>query len=323
MAKEHWTRRIKRENAELKAENEGLKSENAELKRAVVNTDSGDPTAERPDGLIISSTDSGVNDIRQANNDQQHDTSAHLAILADDEVEIRVESRDDIYKYAPFAQSRDIVGHVSPPPSWNQATKYTQQWLNDHNNLEGLRITVFDPYGFMKQFDGLNIVKTYTEHEWWRTDEGMQQLADAEIQRQHAEFAEQEAANPSWWRVRVSMHWTEVDGKSVKEQWLSAKNELEKAQLLTRVKEAIQPVYADGSTRAYPIQGFQLNGEYGQTPKEIQFGIPCDKGQSVTVHFDGKLPGNIRKEFIKQNGDGTHSPTRDTGGASIEFISAY
>lgn len=317
----HWTRRIKQENQQLKAENEGLKSENAELKKAVVNTERGDPTASRPDGLIISLTDSGVNDIRQANNDQTYDTSAHLAILADDEVEIRVESRDDIYKYAPIAGTQDIVGHVNPQPSWKKATEYTRQWLKEHNNLNGLRIVVFDPYGFMEQFDGLNIVKSHIAHEYWRTEEGMRELEEADRQRQQDEFNAKQEATPSWWRVRISMHWTQIDGKSVKEQWLSAKNEQEKAQLLKRVREAITPTYPDGSHREYKLEGFQLNGEYGQTPKEIQFGIPCDEGQAVTVHFDGKLPGTIHKEFIKRNDDDTHSPTKNTGGASISFES--
>ena len=317
--KEHWTRRIKRENAELKVENTELKTANAELKKAVVNTDKGDPDAVRPDGLIISLTDSGVNDIREANNAQIYEKSAHLAILGDDELEIRVESRDDFYKYSQFASSRDIVGMVSPLPSWNQATEQTQAWLDEHDNLAGMRITVFDPYGFMDQFDGLNVVQTYTEHEWWRTDEGLQKLDDLEIERQLAQYAEKQALNTSWWRVTVSMHWTRIDGESVKDQWLSAKNDLERANLLKRVRDAIQPTYPDGSTRKYKLEGFQLNGEYGEVPKDIQFGVPCDKGQRVIVQFDGQFPGNIRTEFITQNDDDTHSPTRDTGGASIEF----
>ena len=326
MAKEHWTKRIKRENSELKTENAELKTENSELKRTVgaVNTDKGDSTAARPDGLIISLTDKGVNEIREANNAQRFDESAHLAILADDEVEIRVESRHDFNKYCQFAASRDIVGYVNPEPSWSKATQYTREWLEAHNNLSGMRITVFDPYGFMKQFPGLNIVKTHTEHEWWRTDEGMRKLEDADIQRQIAEFEQRHLATPSWWRVLVRMDHTLLEGKTIASLHAAAMGagSPHPARLMQRIKDSIFVDYHDGDIHDRPICGFQYQGDYGKPPADLKIDIACSKGQNVSVHFAGKLDPHLRKEFVVVNyEDDTHSPTRDHGGSSISFTS--
>lgn len=282
--------------------------------------------AERPDDLSISVNNQGVNSIRADNNKQSHIENvpeAHFPILAENEIEIRIETPEEQQKYFPIAGSDGVCSPGGSLITYEDAVESMQAYI-DTGKLEGKEIIVYDSIGFMKRFEGeLNIIKTYTAHEYYRTVEGVQELEDKLIESYQISNYQM-----GFWKIHVPLEGLVLGNQTFLERYHAATdsattdpNKESKSDVLTELRESIQVEYNTGSfppeSEGKPVRHTQLAGSHNQPIDkwEYEISIVADLGQHARVfRADGFSPNTRVGDYYIYNDDDTHGPGDAEGG---------
>ena len=250
------------------------------------------------DNLTITVSFSTVNSLRESQNQQdnlKHNPDAQIALVGDNQAEIRVESIEDTKKYSGVAGT---VQAIAPDNTWDEATK-SFGWFIGELELEGKEIIAYDPYGFVQQFsDRLNIIET-RQHEWWRTSEGFKK-----VQKDYDEWQDdrrKEKQHPTKWRISFETDVLSFEGKTLTQLWAES-DVTDPASLVwvDRFKKAWSVRYADGVQHEHAIAQFSWGGkkENGQRYVEsVEFFVKADRDQMVYLHYDDSGEVVRRKSF--------------------------
>ena len=264
------------------------------------------------DNLTITVNFSQVNSLRTLQNQQdnfKHNPDAQIALIGDNQAEIRVESVEDTEKYFGLPGTAQII---APNNTWDEATE-SFKWFIGELELEDKEIIAYDPYGFVQQFsDRLNIIET-REHEWWRTNEGIEKVQKDYYQWQ--DDRREEKQHPTKWRVSFHTDDLTFEGKTLTQLW--AESDVSDPASLAwtdRFKKAWSVRYVDGVQHEHAISQFSWGGkkEHGQRHVDsVEFFVKADLDQKVYLSYEGERNGRAFKNFMKYRDDESSYPVKN------------
>ena len=291
--------------------------------------------AKRPDNLDITVNFSGVNSIREANN--QSDMSqlvpeSQMPLIAEDEAEIRVETPTEKEALAPIAGSEGVINpNRAIPVPYEKAVEWFGQWL-DEGKLDGKKVTVYDTIGFTDQFsDRINIVAK-KEHEFYRTEAGAE-----ELEKVFLESHELPTYTLGHWQVIIhDLQNLKLGNDLFLDRFHAAsdvavsptekeKGKESKSDVLTELRQSIQVEYVTGAfppeSEGHPIRHVQLAGDKEQPVDKWKYEISvvADYGQHVRIFRDEGFTEDTRigSYYVYEtdvDGFQTHSPGDANGG---------